>query len=130
MGAEEELANERDQIPPQDLAVGHCYEVLPLSSYSPSDFTARRRDRQREYLSLMEELREIYAEKPGWLRLRGDDASRYIPVAYVSNDDWIGRGCVAKELANDCCILYDVDDGSFDSVPNDNLPWQAYKFCI
>ena len=91
-GAEEELATEQDQITPQELAIGHCYEVLPLSVYSPSDFQVRLRGRQGEYLSLMIELREVYVEEPSWLRLQSNDASRYMPIAYVSDDDWVGRG--------------------------------------
>ena len=35
----------------------------------------------------MGELREVYAAKPGWLRLQGAGISRHIPVAYVSDDD-------------------------------------------
>ena len=118
--AEEELANERDQIPPppppQELAVGHCYEVLPLSAYSPSDFMVRLSAKQGEFLSLMCELRQIYLEWPSWLRIRASDASRHIPIAYVSDDNYVGRGYVAVELVNDICIVYEVDDGTFNYV--------------
>ena len=69
----------------------------------------------------MGELREVYAVKPGWLRLQCADASRHIPVVYVSNDDWIGRGYVAMELANNHCVVYDADDGSLDFINNNNL---------
>ena len=120
-GVEGELATEQSQIPPQDLEVGHCYQVLPLSAYSPSDFTVRLRDSQEKYLSLVNELREIYVAKPNWLRLRDSDLSRHIPVAYISRDDWIGRGYVAMELADNQCVIYDADDGSFDFIDVDNL---------
>ena len=121
IGDEEELATEQDQIPPQGLTVGYCYEVLPLSAYSPSDFSVRLRDRQSQNLSLMGELREVYAAKPSWLRLQGADISRYIPVAYVSDDDWIGRGYLAVEMADDHCVVHDPDDGSFDFIKIANL---------
>ena len=55
--------------------VGHFYQVLPLSAYSPSDFTVWLRECQREYLSLMSDLREIYLEEPNWLKLGPGDAS-------------------------------------------------------
>ena len=115
-GAEGELATERDQIPTQGLEVGQCYQVLPVSAYSPSDFTVRLRNNQEKYLSLMSELLEIYMAKPDWLRLRSADFSRHIPVAYIDRDDWIGRGYVAMELADNQCVLYDADDGSFDFI--------------
>ena len=118
---EEELVTEQDQIPPQGLAVGHSYEVLPLSAYSPSDFLSRLRNQQSQYFSLMGELREVYAAKPGWLRLQGADISRHIPVAYVSDDDWIGRRYVAVEMTVDHCVVYDPDDGSFDFIKTVNL---------
>ena len=120
-GAEGELATERDQIPPQGLEVGQCYQVLPLSAYSPSDFNVRLHEKQGEYLSLMSELREIYANKPEWLGLKEMDISRHIPVAYISDDDWVGRGYVAVEMANDDCVIYDPDDGSFDFVKTGSL---------
>ena len=66
-GSEEELANEQNQIPPQELAVGRCYEVLPLSAYSPSDFMVRLSAKQGEFLSLRDGLGQIYLEGPGWL---------------------------------------------------------------
>ena len=49
------------------------------------------------------------------------DISRHIPVAYVSDDDWVGRGYVAVEMADDDCVAYDPDDGSFDFVKTVNL---------
>ena len=120
-GTKEELANERNQIPPQELAVGHCYEVLPLSAYSPSDFMVRLSAKQGEFLSLIDELRQIYLERPSWLRVRASDASRYIPIAYVSDDDYVGRGYIAVELVDDVCVVYDVDDGTFDYVNLSNI---------
>ena len=96
------------------MAVGHCYHALPLPAYSPSDFTVRVRERQGDYMALIGELREVYSERPEWLRLQGADASRHIPVAYISEEDWIGRGYVTMELADDQCIICDADDGSFD----------------
>ena len=69
----------------------------------------------------MSELREVYTEKPDWLRLRDMHISRHIPVAYISEDDWIDRGYVATELADDQCVVYDADDGSFDFVHTRNL---------
>ena len=72
-------------------------------------------------MSPMGELREIYANKPEWLRLKDMDISRHIPVAYVSDDDWVGRGYVAVEMANDDCVIYDPHDGSFDFVKTENL---------
>ena len=54
----EELASEQDQIPPQKLAVGHIYHVLPCQPYSQSNFFVRLRERQGEYLSLINELAE------------------------------------------------------------------------
>ena len=62
----------------------------------------------------MSELLEIYAEKPDWLK--DMDISRHIPVAYVSDDDWVGRDYVAVEIADDDCVVYDPDDGSFDFI--------------
>ena len=120
-GTEGELATEQNQIPPQDLEAGRCYQVLPLSAYSPSDFTARRRDNQEKYLSLMSELREVYSTKPLWLKLRDEDISRHIPVAYISEDDWIGRGYITMELADNQCVIHDPDDGSFDFIDVGNI---------
>ena len=119
--AKEELATERDYIPPQGLAVGHCYEVLTLSAYTPSDFRIRLRERQGEYLALMNELREVYVEEPSRLRLRLNDTSRPIPIAYVSDDDWVGRGYIAVKLGDDTCVVYDTDDGTFDYVSLDKI---------
>ena len=64
----------------------------------------------------MSELRKIFVAKPDWLRLRDSDISRHIPVAYIGGDDWIGRGYVAMELADDPCVIYDADDGYFDFI--------------
>ena len=120
-GAEEELANEQNQIPPQELAVGRCYEVLPLSAYSPSDFMVRLSAKQGEFLSLRDELRQIYLERPSWLRIQASDASRYVPIAYVSDDNHVGRGYIAVELVDEVCVAYDVDDGTFDYVNLSNI---------
>ena len=138
--AEGELATERNQIPPQGLEVVRCYQVLPLSAYSPSDLTVRLHEKQGEYLPFMSELRQIYAEKPDWLRLRDVYISRHIPVAYVSDDDWVGRGYVAVEMADDDCVVYDPDDGSFDFVKTANrfrlgidhasIPYFSYKLAV
>ena len=67
------------------------------------------------------ELRDIYLERPSWLRLLVNDTSRHIPIAYVSDDDYVGRGYIAVELANDICVVYDVDDGTFDYVSLKNI---------
>ena len=42
-------------------------------------------------------------------------------MAYVGEDDWIGRGYVAMELVDDQCVIYDADDGSFDFVNIGNI---------
>ena len=119
--AKEELATEQEQIPPLGLATGHCYDVLLLSAYSLSDFLFRLRERQGEYLSLMSKLREIYVEEPSWLRLRLNNASRHIPIAYINDDDWVGRFYIAVELLDDTCVVYDADEGTFDYIGLDRI---------
>ena len=42
-------------------------------------------------------------------------------MAYISEDDWVGRGYVAVEMADDHCIVCDPDDGSFDFMKTVNL---------
>ena len=69
----------------------------------------------------MNELREIDMEKPDWLKLRGADAYKHIPIAYVSDNDWVERGYVTMELADDKCVVYDAEDGSFDFVNISNM---------
>ena len=39
----------------------------------------------------------------------------------MSDDDYLGRGYVAVELVNDICVVYDVDDGTFDYVNLSNI---------
>ena len=63
---------------------------------------------------MVNELREIYLNEPGWLRLEPADVSRHIPIFYVRDSDWMGRGYIDIELADGECIVYDFDDGSLD----------------
>ena len=50
-------------------------------------------------MSFMRELRDIYAEKPDWLRLKDMDISRH----------------------DDHCVVHDPDDGSFVFIKTVNL---------
>ena len=81
------------------------------------ELTMERDQIHSQGLELMSELREVYTEKPDWLRLRDMHISRHIPVNYIREDDWIGRGYVAMEPVDDQCVVY----GSFDFVHTRNL---------
>ena len=105
IASKKSIVTEENQMPFPDIEVRKGYHILLGSEYTPTDFVVMLYDRVVDYLKLIRKFSEICWEDPSWLKLTPESASRQISIAYINSDNWVGRGYLIVELADDQGII-------------------------